>query len=55
MTKPVYSIYVNNKDADQPAHLRSQISVFFIHFPDSIRPINAIIKISRLWRASVAE
>ena len=35
MTKPIMS-YANNKDADQPVHPRSQISIFVIRFIDSI-------------------
>ena len=34
--------YVNNKDADQPAYPRNQISVFVVHFLDSIIPVIAI-------------
>ena len=30
------SLHVNNKGADQTALLRSQISTFFIHSPESI-------------------
>ena len=47
--------YANNKDADQPAHPHSLISVFVISCLDSITPIVAISEISRLWLASVAE
>ena len=35
MRKPVYAI-CDNKDADQPVHLCSLISVFVIHFLDRI-------------------
>ena len=41
-------LYVNNKDADQPVDLHSLISVFVICLLDSIKPIGAISKISRL-------
>ena len=47
--------YENNKGADQPAHLRSLISTFVVRCLDSIIPILAISKISRLELASVAE
>ena len=40
--------YANNKDADQPAHPRSLISVFVIRFLDSIISLVSISKISRL-------
>ena len=39
--------YANNKDADQPAHPRSPISVFAVCCLDSIIPILDISKISR--------
>ena len=44
MTKPVLP-YANNKDADQPAHLRSLISVFVVWCLDRIIPILSIFKI----------
>ena len=47
MRKPVYTIY-NNKGADQPAHLRSLISAFVVRCLDSIIPLLAKSKISRL-------
>ena len=47
--------YVNNKDADQPAHLHSLISVFIVCCLDSIIPVLAKSKISRLQLISVAE
>ena len=47
MRKPVLP-YVNNKDADQPAHPRSLISAFVVRFLDSIIPLVSISKISRL-------
>ena len=37
--------YVNNKGADQPAHLRSLISAFVIHRLDSIISVVSIFKI----------
>ena len=36
--------YVNNKDADQPAHLRSLINTFIVHCLDSIIPVLAKIQ-----------
>ena len=47
--------YVNNKGADQPAHLRSLISTFVVHCLDSIIPLLSIAKVSRLYLVSVAE
>ena len=47
--------YGNNKDSDQPAHLRSLISIFVVHCLDSIIPIDSICKNSRLWLVSEAE
>ena len=47
--------YEINKDEDQPAHLRSLISAFFVHYLDSIIPLLAKSKISRLQLASEAE
>ena len=38
-------LYMDNKDADQPAHLRSLISTFVVHCFDSIIPILAKSKI----------
>ena len=52
MRKPVYA---NNKDADQPAHLRSLISVFVIRCLDSIISLVPISEISSLYLASEAE
>ena len=40
--------YTNNKGADQPAHLRSLIGAFVVHFLDSIIPLVSISKISRI-------
>ena len=50
-----YAIYANNRDADQPAHLHSLISVFVIHCIDSMMPIVDISEMWRLLLASVAE
>ena len=47
--------YVNNKVADQPAHLCSLISAFVVRCLDSIIPVLAIAEISRLQLISVAE
>ena len=47
MRKPVKP-YANNEDADQPAHPRSLISTFVVHCLDSIIPILAKSKLSRL-------
>ena len=47
MTKPVYTI-CEQKDADQPAHPRSLISVFIVNCLDSIIPVLAKSNISRL-------
>ena len=40
--------YANNKDSDQPAHLRSMISVFVIRCLDSIMPLVSISEILSL-------
>ena len=48
-------LYANNKGVDQPAHPRSLISTFVVRYLDSIIPILAKSKISRLWLVSVAE
>ena len=47
--------YANNIGADQPAHSRNLISPFVVCCLDSIIPILAKSKISRLWLVSVAE
>ena len=47
--------YANNKGAGQPAHPRSLISIFVVHCLDSVVPILANFKISRLELVSVAE
>ena len=54
MRKPVFS-YVNNKDADQPAHLCSLISIFVVYSLDNMISIYAISNVSRLKQVSVAE
>ena len=46
--------YANNKGADQPAHPRSLISTFVVRCLDSITPLLALSKISRLQLASEA-
>ena len=51
----MFSSYANNKGADQPAHLGSLISAFVVRCLDSIIPLLAVSKISRLKLASVAE
>ena len=51
----LFMLYETNKDADQPAHLCSLISIFVVRCLDSIIPILAISKISRLSLASVFE
>ena len=47
--------YANNKDADQPAHPCSLISMFVVHCLDSTICILAISKVSRLYLVSIAE
>ena len=47
--------YANNKDTDQIARMCSLISAFVVHCLDSIIPVLAKSKISRLWLVSVAE
>ena len=39
--------YANNKAGDQPAHLRSLISDFVVHYLDSVISLLAIAEISR--------
>ena len=51
----LFKPYANNKGADQPAHPRSLISAFVVHFLNSIIPLVSIPKISRLWLVSVIE
>ena len=53
MRKPVF-VYANNKDAGQPAHPRSLISVYVIRCLDSIIPPFSIFEISNLYLVSVA-
>ena len=53
--KTGFFAYANNKDADQPAHPRSLISVFVIRCLDSIMPLVSVYKIPSLWLASVTE
>ena len=48
-------LYANNKAEDQPAHPRSLISAFVVRCLDSIVPILATSKISRLLLISVGE
>ena len=47
MRKIVLS-YANNKGADQPAHPRSLISAFVVRCVDSMIPMLAKTKLSRL-------
>ena len=47
MRKTVLS-YVNNKSADQPAHPRSLVSAFVVRCVDSMIPMLAKTKLSRL-------
>ena len=47
--------YVNNKNADQPAHPSSLISAFVVHCQDSMISKRAKSKLSRLKLASEAE
>ena len=51
MRKPVYAI-CEQKDADQPAHLCSLISIFIIRCLDGIMPLVPISEISSLALAS---
>ena len=46
--------YANNKDASQPAHPRSLISIFVILCLDSITPLASISEISSLNLVSAA-
>ena len=54
MRKRVMS-YANNKDADQPAYLRSLISAFVVHCLDSVMSLVSVTKISSLMLVSVGE
>ena len=47
--------FANNKGAYQPGHPRSLISAFVVRYLDSIIHMFAIVILSRLWLASVAE
>ena len=47
--------YATNKGADEPAHQRSLMSTFVVHFLDSIISLVCIFAISWLHPASVAE
>ena len=47
--------YANNKGADQPAHLHSLISAFVVRCLDSLIPILAMSKVSRLWLLPIAK
>ena len=47
--------YLNNKDADETAHLCSLISAFVVHHPDSIIPIVAVSQITSVLLSSVSE
>ena len=53
--KTCFMLYANNKDTDQPALLHRLVSVFVIRCLNSIIPILAISKISRLYLVYVAE
>ena len=55
MRKPALCHNANNKDVDQPAHLRSLISTFVVCYLDSITSILTKSKMSRLQLVSVAE
>ena len=47
--------YANNKGTDQPAHPHSLINAFVVRCLDSIVPILAKFKISRIYLISVGE
>ena len=47
-------LHVNNKGADQPAHLCSLISTFVVHFLGNIVVKLATNKISMFWLVAVA-
>ena len=49
----LYTPYMNNKDADQPGHVRSLISTYNVRCPNSIIPVGAVSVIPRLYLASV--
>ena len=50
----LYSGFVNNKAADQPAHLRTLVSVFVIYILESIRSNITACEISIFLVLSVA-
>ena len=52
--RKIFMPYADNKDADQPAHLRSLISTFVISCLDSKIPLHSKSEISILYLASVA-
>ena len=47
--------YVNNRDADQAAHMRSLISTFVVRFLSSMMPSVAISEVRKFLLAYVAE
>ena len=51
MRKNLFMPYANNKGADQPVHLRSQISAFVVCCLDSIIPLVSKSIISSLYLA----
>ena len=53
--KTCFMPYANNKDANQPEHPRSLISVFVARCLDSAMPVAVTYKIPRLWLASASE
>ena len=46
--RKLFLSYANNKGADQPEHPRSLMSTFAVRFLDSLTPILAKFKLSRL-------
>ena len=48
-------LYANNKVTDQPAHPRSLISAFYVHFLENILATIHTCKTSRFYLVSVAE
>ena len=54
MRKPVLC-HVNKKGAEQPANPHSLINTFVVHWLDSVIPILAKFKISRLQLMSVTD
>ena len=46
--RKLFMPYANNKDADQPAHLRSLISAFSVRCLDNILSLVSIFAISSL-------